>query len=74
MYTYQASHKVTVILVRFEWHSNFLDRVSKSTHVSNLNSSSGSRVVPCRQADITLLIATFHNFLNALNNECAKEI
>jgi len=33
---HSSSCKVTIILVGFEWHLNFLDRVSKSTRVSNL--------------------------------------
>ena len=70
---HSASRKVTVILVGFEWHSNFFDRVSKK-YSSNENPSSGSRAVPSRQADIAVLTETFHNFHNALNNGHAKEI
>jgi hypothetical protein len=33
---HRSSRKVTVILVGFEWHSNFPNRVSKSTQVSYL--------------------------------------
>jgi hypothetical protein len=41
----------------------------------NANPSRGSRAVACsRQADITLLTANSHSFLNALNNGRAKEI
>jgi hypothetical protein len=51
---------------------NFLDRFSKDTHISNL---SGSRVVSWgkndghadRRTDMTKLIVTFSNFMNAPN-------
>ena len=33
------------------------------------NPSSGSRVVPCGQMDITMLIVAFRNFANAPKNE-----
>ena len=34
----------------------------------NENSSSGNRVVPCGQTDMTKLIVPFHNFANAFRN------
>jgi len=43
------SCKVPVILVKFQWNLNFLNRVSKNAHISNFISSCGSRVVPCGQ-------------------------
>ena len=59
------SRKVPVIVVRFSWHLNFLDRFSKEAQMSNFikNLSPVSRVVSYRRADITLLIA-FRNFEN----------
>jgi len=33
------------------------------------NLTSGSRVVPCRRADMTKLIVAFHNFVNMPKNE-----
>jgi len=49
---YSASCKEPVILVRFWWHPNFLDRISKSAQIPNFceNPSYGSRV-PCGRTD-----------------------
>jgi hypothetical protein len=62
---------LAVILVRFEWNLNFLDRFSKNTHISNFMEAkpSGGRVVPCgrtdKRADMTKLIVAFRNFANS---------
>ena len=50
---YWSSCTVTIIIVRFEWNLNFLDKFFKK--YSNIkfheNPSSGSRVVPCRRTN-----------------------
>jgi len=62
------------ILIQLEF---FLDRFSKNT-AHHENSSSGSRVVPCRwtdiqtdgQTDMRKLIVTFRNFAKCLKPSC----
>ena len=60
-----------------------LNRFPKKSSINKLhgNTSSGSRVVPCRRADrrtdITKLIVAFRNFANALKNvylHCIKDV
>ena len=70
-----SSCKVTVILVRFLWKLNFLDRFSKkSTNIKfHENPTSGSRVFNADgktdgRTDMTKLIVAFRNFANARNN------
>jgi len=61
---------VPVLLVRFLWNLNFLDRVSKYAQKTKLraNPSIGSRVTACGQTDMTKLIVAFRNFTNATKN------
>jgi hypothetical protein len=43
---------VPIIFIRFKWHSNFLDRPSKTLSIKfHENPSSGSRVVPYGRKD-----------------------
>jgi hypothetical protein len=65
-----CSRKIPVILVKFSLNLDFLDRVFEN--YSNVkfreNPSSGSRVVPCGQADMMNPIVAFRNFANAPSN------
>jgi len=63
---YLSSCEVPVLLIRFKWNLNFLHRFSKKCSNVNFheNPSSGSRVVPCGQTDVTKQTVAFHNFVN----------
>jgi hypothetical protein len=67
---YQTSRKVAVILVRFLWSHNFLDKISITTFYEN--PSSGSRVVSCgptdRQTDMSHLIVALSNIVKTPKN------
>ena len=55
--------KVLVIVGRFYWILNFLNRISKDNQMSNFMkfSTSGSPVVSCGQTDMTKPIVAFRN-------------
>jgi hypothetical protein len=65
-----------VILVRFEWNLNFLDKNIKRKQTKKVIeiSYSGIRFVLCpkedRQTEMTKVIVAFRNFENALRNGC----
>jgi len=70
MHVHTSSCEVPVILAVYKRKLNLLDRFSKHTQTKfHENSSSESRVFPCGQTDgqtdITKLIVTFRNFVNA---------
>jgi hypothetical protein len=50
--------------MKFEFSRQIFEKVSDKFHQ---NPSSGSRVVPCGQTDMTKLIVAFRNFANAPN-------
>jgi len=67
------SCKILVILVRFEWSFNFLDRFLENTRIKfHENPSSGSRDGPYgwtdRETDMKLVVA-LRNFVNGHKNE-----
>ena len=65
---HRSSCKVPVILTRFQWSLDFLDRFSKSFKISNLMKilqwESSCCVRTDRQTDTTKLIVAFLNFAN----------
>jgi len=70
-YNHRSRHKVPIILVRFKWNSNFLDRFFKNNEMWNFMKvrpvgaelfHSGGRT------DMTKLIVVFRNFANAPKN------
>jgi len=62
---HRFSYKVHVILVRFKWNLNFLDKFSKKAKTNFIeNPSSGSRVAEGR-VDRTKLKVAFRNFSKA---------
>jgi len=66
-----SSHKVSVILDRFWWNLNFLNRFFEKYSNDKFyeNSSSGSRVVPCGRMDRhDEANSRFSHFANALKN------
>jgi hypothetical protein len=61
-----------VILVRFQWHLNFLDKVSKNAQISNLVKipTVGAGLFHAEgQTDMTNLIVTFRNYADAPKND-----
>ena len=67
--------KHTLLLSDFNESRIFSTDFLKNSNIKfHENLSSGSRVVPCRQTDMTKLIVTFHNFANAPKNEYIKWI
>ena len=68
---YWFSCKVLVILVRFEWKLNFLDKFSKNNVISNCLKArpTGAELFRAdRQTDMTKLIVAHNNFANAPKN------
>jgi hypothetical protein len=64
----RASCKVPVILVRFQWNMNFLDRFSKNTQISSFIKLRpvGAKVFHADGwTDMTKLTVAFRNFANA---------
>ena len=57
---------IVSILVKFEFSRQIFEKLSNIKF--NKNPSSGSRVVPCGQMDMTKLIVAFRNFANAPKN------
>jgi len=76
---YWFSYKLLVILLRFEWTLNFLDKFWKNIQIQNFmkthplepSCSMQKDEQTGRQTDITKLIVAFQNFANALKN-CTK--
>jgi hypothetical protein len=67
---YWSSCNVPLILVRFEWNLNFLDRLLKSTRMSNLMKiRPGDRIVHADGRTDMKLIVAFRNFANVPKNE-----
>ena len=73
-----SSCKVRVILVRFKWHLNFLDRFSKNTQISNfikIRPVGAELIHADGQTDMTKLTVAFQKFASAPKNqhftECA---
>jgi hypothetical protein len=72
---YCFSRKVPVILVRFQWNLNFLDRFSKDTQIQNFVEIRpvGAELFcvdghTYERTDITKLIVAFRNYGNAPKN------
>jgi len=63
---HRPSCKIPVVIVRFSWNLNFLNRFSKTTHE---NPSSGGPTVPCGRTGMTKLTVAFNNFANVHKNE-----
>jgi hypothetical protein len=66
------SRKVPVILVRFYWNLDFLNRFSKKTEISNFKKIRplGAELFHAdRRADMTKVTVTFRSFANSLKNE-----
>jgi hypothetical protein len=61
---YQSSCKVPVILVRFQWTSKCLDRLSKNTQILNFMKIRpvGTIIVSCGRTDMTKLEVALRNF------------
>jgi hypothetical protein len=63
-----SSCKILVILVRFYWKFNFLDRLSKNTQISNFMKILCFMWQTGRRTDMAKLIVTFRTFANASKN------
>jgi hypothetical protein len=64
--------QVIVILVKFQWNLNFLNKFSKNNQISNVTKIclvETKLFHADRQTDMTKLIVIFHNFANMLKNE-----
>jgi hypothetical protein len=62
----RSSCKVPVIFVEFLWYLNSRKIFEKYLTIRFLETPScGGRVVPCRQTNMTILIAVFRNSANA---------
>jgi len=73
---YQSSCKVPVILVRFQWTSKCLDRLSKNAQILNFMQIRpvGSRVVSCGRTDMTKLEVAVRNFEIAAWKRTIREL
>jgi hypothetical protein len=68
---YRSSCTVAIILVRFLWNLNFLDRFSKNVQISNfmkIHSVEVELFHADRRTDMTKLIVALRNFANATRN------
>jgi hypothetical protein len=68
------SCKIPVILVRFYWKLNFLDRLSKNTQISNFMKIRCFMWQTGRRTDMAKLIVTFRTFANASKNRWIRAI
>jgi len=70
---YWSSCKVPVILVRFHWSLNFVDKFAKNNPISNFIKIRpvGAEFHADGQTYMTLLIGTFRSFANASENSTA---